>query len=640
MIQHAPVFSIMILFFGAFLTALFGAKRRGLRLGITLTTTSVSFLLLLSLIPQVFVDGQCLVYWLGGWEPVDGWAMGISLAVDGLSLFFALMIGAVLLLSAMYSCRYLERDDAQDKYYTLFQLMGGGLLGLVMSGDLFNMYVMIEIFTFAAVALVAFRNWSAAALEAGFKYLVVGAVGSGFILVGIAFVYHHLHTLNLGQITALLSGNLSPSVILSMGLIFTGFALKSFMVPFHPVAADAYMAAPTSASMVLSGVVNKAGVYGLIRLMFVVFQAMDHSAMQYLLVGLGSITMFIGVTMALAQHDFKRLLAFHSISQIGYVLVAIGLTSVLGMTGGLYHALNHTVFKGLLFLCSGAVLYAVGTTDLDRLGGLAKKMPQTAVIFLIGAFSISGIPPFNGFVSKWLIYQSTFEYAAETNSIFYAAVTVIALLVSVMTLASFIKITQSVFFGQLPDNCRAVKEVPLSMRIPMWIMAGLCLILGLLPKVVTDYLIAPAVMAVQNLGGYIDAAMGSGYAAEHLGEAALGSPVMDYTLAGYWDPVAWLVLFVVMMAAVALVALSGSRAAGAVRRENVVSADPKYDTFFGGEASEHSHVGGSDLFWGMRHNLRSYFKVLDHMHNGLVNDYALWAVSACAVFVACMYIFF
>ena len=147
-------------------------------------------------------------------------------------------------------------------------------------------------------------------------------------------------------------------------------------------------------SLLISGVLTKSGLYAIIRLCYFLFQVMDKGTMQFLLVFLGCVSMLVCVTMALAQHDFKRLLAFHSISQIGYVLTAVGLATALGLSAGLYHAMNHTIFKGLLFLAAGAVMHQTGTGDLDRLGGLAKKMPHTTVMFLIGAFSISGLPPF------------------------------------------------------------------------------------------------------------------------------------------------------------------------------------------------------------------------------------------------------
>ena len=151
--------------------------------------------------------------------------------------------------------------------------------------------------------------------------------------------------------------------------------------------------APASISLMISGVLTKCGVYGIIRLVYVMFQNIEVPAVQYLVVGFGTVSMFICVTMAFNQHNFKRLLAFHSISQVGYVITAIGLGTALGLSAGLYHAMNHTLFKGLLFLTAGAVQHATGSLDLDRLGGLAKKMPKTCILFLIGAASISGLPP-------------------------------------------------------------------------------------------------------------------------------------------------------------------------------------------------------------------------------------------------------
>ena len=490
--------------------------------------------------------------------------------------------------------------------------------------------------TFAAVALTAFRNWTAGALEASFKYLVVGSAGSSFVLAGVILIYAQCHTLNMAQISSILAGNegLTPTTVLAFGLLFAGFGVKSYIVPFHPTAADAYTAAPSSVSMLFSGMVNKAGVYAMIRLTYVIFRAMDISAVQCLLVLLGCVTMFVGVTMALAQHDFKRLLAFHSISQIGYVITAIGLGTAMGLSGGLFHAMNHTLFKGLLFLCAGAVFYAAGTTNLDKLGGLSKKMPKTTAIFLIGAFSISGLPPFNGFASKWMIYQATYEKAVTTNNIGYAFVTVVALIVSVMTLASFIKVTQSVFFGQLKAECAEVKEVPLSMRIPMWIMAGICLLSGVFYNKVIDWLLNPAVAATINVSNYIDKMMGDGYAAA----AGIRNLEIQGATLSFWNPLMWLALFVVVFFAVGIVIVTGKRSRGQVLTEGE-EPQAKYDAFFGGEKALPSHVAGGDLFWGFKQNWKGYFRFMQRAHSGIVNDYALWAVAATAVFIVYLFIF-
>jgi len=625
----------MVLFLGAFLVEIFGSKSRLTRNIIALAAASLSFVFIAALVKPVMIDGQIISYWMGNWTPVEGYAIGIGYEIDQLNLFFALLVVLTFLLSGIYSIRYMEKDRHLGHYYTLYLMLSGGVLGLVLTGDMFNMFVMVEIMTFAAVALTAFRNNGRGALEAAFKYLVIGSIGSSMTLTGIALLYMQCHTLSMAQISAMLAKGLSPTGIMALALIFIGFGVKSFIVPFHAPAADAYAAAPTSISMIFSGMVNKAGVYGMIRIVYTVFQAMDLEPMSLLLVFLGTITMFIGVTMALAQHDFKRLLAFHSISQIGYVITAVGLGTALGITGGLFHAMNHTLFKGLLFLCAGAVLYRTGTTDLDKLGGLSKKMPKTAICFLVGAFSISGLPPFNGFASKWMVYQATYSKAVETGNFAYALVTVIAVVVSVMTLASFIKVTQAVFFGQLPESCENVTEVPLSMRIPMWIMSALCIFGGVCYGFVNKYLLAPATEAAINVSRYIDVMMGDGYAASY--------GVVDMTVApagfSYWDPLVWLVLFIVVLLAFCIVIVTGRNTRGEVLEAKPELVDPKYDTFFSGEESMHSHVGGSDLFWGFRTDWKGYFDFMQGMHSGIVNDYAIWAVTATGCAALFMFLF-
>ena len=447
--MHFPVLAIMTLFVGAFLVTLVGKHERARNI-IAGCAVLIAFTLLALLVKPVMVDGEIIVYWMGNWEPVEGYAIGIAIEVDALSLFFGLLVTIAVACSCFYSYQYIRQDDARGSYFTLYLMLSGGVLGIVLSGDLFNIYVMLEVMTFAAVGLTAFRTWNPNAREAAFKYLVVGSIGSTCALLGTALVYAQCHTLNLAQISAILPDNLNPTTVLAFALLFAGFGCKSFMFPFHPIAADAHGAAPSSVSVLISGVFTKTGVYGIIRVSYFLFRTMGLSSVQTMVVFIGCLSMFVCVTMALNQHDFKRLLAFHSISQIGYVLTSLGLCTALGIAGGLYHAINHTLFKGLLFLTAGSVLYATGTTYLENLGGLARKMPKTTVLFLISAFSISGIPPFNGFYSKWLIYQATFEKAAEMGSIGYALVTVVCVVTSVLTLASFIKVGHSVFLRTEP----------------------------------------------------------------------------------------------------------------------------------------------------------------------------------------------
>ena len=644
MLQHFPIIAIMAYFLGAFLIVIFG-RNRALRNIFGFLATAVPLCLLVALVKPVMLGGDIIAYWMGNRIPAGGYAIGIALEVDAMGLFFGLLIATAVFVAMLYSFSYMSHDDNEPQYYTLFLMLCGGVMGFVLSGDLFNMFIMIEILTFAAVALTAFRNTANGALEAAFKYLVVGCIGSSCILAGTIMLYAQAHTLNFAQLAAFLPGNLNTATIVAYALLFIGFCTKAFIVPFHPLAADAHGAAPAPVSVLISGVLTKSGLYGIIRLTYILFRTMDLGTVQFWLVFLGSVSMFVCVTMALAQHDFKRLLAFHSISQIGYVLTAAGLATALGVSSGLYHAMNHTLFKGLLFLCAGAVLHETGTTDLDRLGGLSKKMPQTTLLFLVGAFSISGIPPFNGFASKWLIYQATYQKAAETGNIGFALVTIVCLVTSTLTLASFVKVTQSVFFGQLPKEYENVKEVSVGMRVAMGILALLCILTGLFPGFVTSYLTEPAARAAFGANAYINGMLGAGYA-EGFGLA--DTLPVSFQAAGVWSPISWLCLLMIMLLAVAIVAVStkydqvsalAKTAAAAEAAEGKVSprygsgalAEGKYELFFGGEESVYSQVGGDDLFWGFKHNWRHYFSFMHELHSGIVNDYALWAVVALAL---------
>ena len=633
MIQHFPVMAVMLLFLGAFLVAIFGRISPVIRDGIAILIATISLVLIYALIKPVMIDGQIISYWMGNWEPVEGYAIGIGYEVDALGLFFALLVVTTFWLSGIYSLGYLKKDANKMHYYTLYLMLSASVLGLVLTGDLFNMFIMIEIMTFASVALTAFRNKQAIALEAAFKYLVLGSIGSSMTLAGVALMYRVCHTLNMAQISSIIGGEFNLTTIMAFGLIVAGLGVKSYIVPFHTPAADAYTAAPTSISMIFSGMVNKAGVYGMIRVLYIIFRVMDKSSVQMLIVLFGAVTMFIGVTMALTQHEFKRLLAFHSISQIGYVITAIGLGSALGLNAGLFHAMNHTLFKGLLFLTAGAVLTATGTTNLDKLGGLSKRMPVTTVCFLVGAFSISGLPPFNGFASKWMVYQAIYTKAVESGNILFAIATITALIVSVMTLASFIKVTQAVFFGQEnPENANA-KEVPVIMQIPMVIMAVLCVLTGLFYNVVEKFLLAPAAGAALGVSNYIDKMMGAGYA------KAAGITDIEAAPAAFsfWNPLVWLLLFVVVFLGVYIVMATSKSTRGRML-EGGEGYDPKYATFFSGEQEEFSQVGGSDLFWGFKTDWKGYYKVLQGLHSGIVTDYASYIVMGAAIIILVMFI--
>ena len=629
-----PILAIMTLFMGAFVNSLLGRRNAKVRNVIVFVSMATALLLMALLVKPVFFDGQIVTYWMGGWEPEAGWAYGIGLEVDALSLFFGLIVTIAVMVSGVYSFTYMAHDDSQVNFYTLFLMLAGSVLGLVLSGDLFNIFVMVEIMTFTAVALTAFRNNTDGALEGAFKYLVVGSLGSMSILVGTILIYANLHTLNLAQIADLAIHQRNPVMVAVFGFLFAGFCTKAFMFPFQPLAADAHAVAPASISMMISGVLTKCGVYGVIRLTYILYQNIGQTHVQVLVTGMGCITMFICVTMAFNQHNFKRLLAFHSISQVGYVITAIGLGTPIGLAAGLFHAINHTLFKGLLFLVAGAVQHETGTLDLDKMGGLAKKMPKTTVLFLIGAASISGIPPFNGFASKWMIYQAIFGKAIATNNFFFVIVCVVALITSVLTLASFVKVAQSVFFGQMPGRCRKAHEAHIGMRIPMIVLAVLCVVLGLFQNSFNDGFLRPAAGAAMSADLYVRAMMA--------GKEVAVQPAI-YGFVGAWHPVLWVVLLMIVTCGVAVFSVSAP-----VRRPEPLSGsdeedvcvlpeNAKYEPFFSGEESHYSQVGGSDLFWGFKENWKKYFSFWHDWHSGIVNDYELYGVVfLAAALVYCM----
>ncbi len=365
-----------------------------------------AFLLLLFSLSCIFwPDTSSLkLYYLGGWKP----PFGICMVLDNLTVLMLLVVNLIGCLASIYSFAYIKKYTAPWLFYTLFSLLLVGLNGVVISGDLFNLFVFLEITSIASYALVAFGT-EAEELEAAFKYLVLGSIASTMILLAIGMLLGNVSTLNMADIALSLNHSGSKdSILYCLALFLMGFALKSGLVPMHTWLPDAHPAAPAPVSAMLSGVVIKTiGIYALVRVVFNIIGF--NSLISSLFIWLGIISMSIGVLLAIGQWDFKRLLAYHSISQIGYVIFAIGLGTPLGIIGGLFHLFNHSLFKSLLFLNAGAVEYSTGLRQLNKLGGLSKAMPVTGVTSLIASLSIAGLPPMCGFWSKLIRIIAAFQ---------------------------------------------------------------------------------------------------------------------------------------------------------------------------------------------------------------------------------------
>jgi len=441
-----------------------------------------------------------VVCWIGGWPEPGRATVGLSLVVDGLTELLLVTVNTIAFLALLYSWSYVQRFTGQVLYYCLFLIMLAGMNGVVLSGDLFNVFVFMEVAVMASYALVAF-GVDRSELEASFKYIILGSVSSLFVLLGVGLLYNLTGQLNMALVAQHLAAREpTPAVWLAAGCFVMGFGLKSAMVPFHAWLPDAHPSAPAPISAMLSGVLIKAaGVYALCRILFNVFgmTSPTGSAYAHVLMTLGALSMVIGVLLAIGQWDFKRLLAYHSISQMGYVLLSIGVGGAvlaaggsktvagLAVFGGLFHLVNHAVFKGLLFLCSGAVEYATGTRDLHELGGLKKNMPATSGCCRVAALAIAGVPPFNGFFSKLIIIVAV---AAAG----YWMLAGMAVFVSFMTLLSFVKVQRYVLEGTPAHTTAAVREVPFPMQVAMVGLAIGCLLLGVLAPLHKDRLITPA----------------------------------------------------------------------------------------------------------------------------------------------------
>jgi len=457
---------------GAFLCALMGKRTRALpdAMGFLVTLlTAAGAVYSVSLVKSA----DTLVYSMGGWRA----PVGIVLSLDGLTALMLVTVNLVAFLVAIYARGYMERYTSKRLFYGLFLLMLAGMNGVVLTGDMFNLFVFLEIASVASYALVAFGTGKQE-LEAAFKYGVMGTIASLFILLGIILLYARTSTLNMADMAAALAGGGGDVVPLVTGLFLAGFGLKAALVPFHAWLPDAHPSAPAPISAMLSGVLIKSlGVYAMVRVLYNVLgvaEVSETGSPFTPLIVLGILSMMVGVVLALGQWDMKRLLAYHSISQIGYVILAIGIGTPLAVLAGLFHLFNHSIFKSLLFLDSGSLEQATGTRDLRRMAGVGRKLPVTSGSTLIASMSIAGIPPFNGFWSKLLIIVAAVR-AGHSWSAFWAV------LASILTLASFTKVLRYGFQGGgAGKRLRELAAVPLSMKVALVLFAVICIGGGLL----------------------------------------------------------------------------------------------------------------------------------------------------------------
>ena len=449
------------------------------------------------LIPTVRVLlGHPVAYTTRAWSMPGG---ALSVACDAISAWFLVPTLLLCLLAVVYGIEYLAQERRPlGPTWCCFNLLVASMVLVLIAQNALLFLLAWEGMALASFFLVAFDHEQAEVRQAAWMYLVASHLGTAFLLAMFVLMGDAASSFEFARFSAIpTSAPGLPSVLFVLGVI--GFGVKAGFIPLHVWLPEAHPAAPSHVSAVMSGVMIKTGIYGVVRLL--VWLGPPPPWWGWLLVGIGVTSGVLGVVYALAQHDLKRLLAYHSVENIGIITLGLGLgvlgiafgmpaLAVLGFAGGLLHVLNHALFKGLLFLASGAVLHVTGTREIDRLGGLLRRMPWTGFGFLVGAAAICGLPPLNGFVSEFLIYLGALGSVAESPVPAPVAAGLIALgtlaLIGGLAIACFAKAFGIVFLGEPRSAQAQVHEVGYMMRVPMLVLAAACAIVGVLPSFILD----------------------------------------------------------------------------------------------------------------------------------------------------------
>lgn len=469
--SHIPLLIPALFLFASLLTAVIGRRAA---YWVALIATGVAFVTSLAGLEKVVREGRWS-YHLGGWAP----PIGIEYVLDPLSAFVAVVITGVAFPVLLYSKNPTEVEipHRSGYYYSVCMLFLTGLTGMTVTGDLFNLYVFLEIASLSGYALVAVGEDRSTV--AAFRYLLIGTIGASFYLLGLGFVFIMTGTLNMADNARLLSSVYGqPSVIAGVSLMVIGMGIKMALFPLHVWLPDAYTYAPSSSSALLAPIGTKVAAYVVVRILYFVFEddfVVHTLPLSDIILWTSLIGIVVGSVMAIAQNELKRMLAYSSVAQIGYIGVGIGLANPLGLIGAVLHVLNHAFMKASLFMVAGNLRAAVGHSDITRLNDtLRKSMPWTMAAFTVSALSMVGIPPMAGFFSKWYLVMAAIEKSA------WMTLTVI-LLSSLLTAVYFFRVLEKVYVkstirGDVDDIRR---EVRFSMLLPPVALGFSLIVFGL-----------------------------------------------------------------------------------------------------------------------------------------------------------------
>jgi multicomponent Na+:H+ antiporter subunit D len=437
----------------------------------------------------IVVDGNIISYELGGWAP----PWGIEYRIDPLNALVALIVAAIGAITLPYALRSVEQEiplAQRSLFYSAFLLCLDGLLGITQTGDIFNLFVFLEISSLSSYALISMGR-NRRALTAAYQYLIMGTIGATFLLIGIGLLYAETGTLNMMDLHARLPAILDHRTVhTAFAFIVVGVALKLALFPLHLWLPNAYTYAPSVITVFLAATATKVAVYVMLRMVFTVFSSgfllLTPADNLFLLLGVAGVV--IASVSAIYQRDAKRLLAYSSVAQIGYMVLGMGFASTLGVTATIVHVFNHALMKGALFMAVGALIYRVGSSNLDKLQGLGRQMPWTFGAIFIAGLSLIGLPGTAGFISKWYLVLAALEQQAWL-------IAIVILAGSLLAVIYMWKLVETLFFAPATETNSEVREAPLSLLLPTWVLVLANIYFG----IHTDLTVNVAGQAVQML---------------------------------------------------------------------------------------------------------------------------------------------
>lgn len=433
---------------------------------------AVASTVIMALTLPAAMDGG-LHYAFGNWPA----PIGIVYDVDAANAFVGLLVAGMASLALLWGRLSVNSEvpERQNTFYALFLLSLAGLMGITMTGDAFNVFVFLEISSLASYALIA-HGPDRRALLAGFRYLIMGTIGATFFLIGVGLLYIMTGTLNMLDLAERLVAVQDTNMVrAALAFIIVGLGLKLAMLPLHLWLPNAYTYAPNFISVFIASTATKVALYVMLRFIFTIF-GMDYSVtalpLAPVLMALAVAGMFAGSWVAMFQINIKRLLAYSSVAQVGYMLLGVALLSTLGLMAGFLHLFNHALMKAALFMAVGTMMYRVGSARIDAVAGLGRQMPWTLSAFALAGLSLIGVPATAGFISKWYLILASIDAG-------HWWLVALILMTSLMAVYYVWRVVEAAWFKPRPAGAVAVSEAPLALLLPTWILVALNFYFGI-----------------------------------------------------------------------------------------------------------------------------------------------------------------